>query len=333
MSVVDLYEKAARRRYDKKKTINRRIKGVKYWSEWCEDNGVDIKDPSEDDYYIYVTEIIDEGLTDTTVGSYASSVSMLYQWMEKTPRVDEYDGPNPTANVDIAQFGVNRNTSEYVQILRSDSESEKMALSKERVEKLWQHAGSPSVRNELIIRLLWDTGLRCGELSEVRLANVDVDNKELRIQSAKLNPSQELYNRTVYWTDKTNFVLKQWLRYARDDLYRGDSEYLLVTQQSPQMRPSHISRIVKQAAFRADEEGDYDDQIQEWLYDDANGNSRWLVTGHRLRHSAISYWVNDLEMRLHEARMLAGHEQISSTMRYVTTSWEQVQSSYRSAVE
>ena len=48
-------------------------------------------------------------------------------------------------------------------------------MSRQEVERLWQRDNLPSpiVRNELIIKLLWFTGIRCSELVEIEFDNID----------------------------------------------------------------------------------------------------------------------------------------------------------------
>lgn len=139
------------------------------------------------------------------------------------------------------------------------------------------------------------------------MEDVDWEEQSIQIRDKKTNSY-----RKVWFGEQTRTVLyDEWVELDRETTgkHGSDSEYLFLTTHNPQMRSSHVSRIVKESA---DEAG-----INEVLYQDKNGKDRWKITGHTLRHSMASYHANVLETPIHQIKTMLGHSSIDTTMKYV----------------
>lgn len=62
-------------------------------------------------------------------------------------------------------------------------------------------------RNELIIRMLWDTGVRISELVDINVADIEDAKRECMVRTRKTNRMRQ-----VFWTPETNAVLLQYLQ-------------------------------------------------------------------------------------------------------------------------
>lgn len=330
----DLYEDYSELALDKyankSATQERRRKGVRYYLQWCSENDVDPVSAGEDDIKQYIRYMMGD-MSDTALASRYSSVSMFYEFLVNFGSGDGYSlDENPTADVSIENppFDLQPQSPEYVKVLRREGKENVKALPKERIEQLFGNGGEPEIRNELILRLFWQTGLRADELSRVKVDNIDLRNREIRIRSAKLNPQDHpaLYHRYVYYQSNLDELMETWINHGRPGLspYADDSPYLMLSHQSEQLNPGTLSDVVKEAAHRAG--------IQEPMYEDAKGDTRWLVTAHRIRHSAISYWANELGMNITSIRRMAGHAKLETTKNYITTSWDEVARDYRHSI-
>lgn len=71
------------------------------------------------------------------------------------------------------------------------------------------------MRNLAIIKLLWDTGARNGEILSLDLDDLDLENKKALIKTEKAKTRRPI--REIFWTQETNFALKKWLT-ARERL-------------------------------------------------------------------------------------------------------------------
>lgn len=313
-------------RYNNDRTAKLRKNGVRYFLSWCKTDELDPIEATENDIRRYVDENL-LGISDPTAASHFSSVSMFYEWATVHKPIDD----NPTANISLSSdYDISTKESHYVRVLRRKGKENVKAINKSRVEKLFDHVPSPKLRNELILKIAWYTGLRADEISRIKIDNMNVAERKIRIRSSKISAEDsDLYHRYVFYSDSLDGLLREWMNKGRYEMspYADDSPYLFLTDQSEQMRPSHISRIIKQAAHNAGE--------QEPLYDeDGNGNTRWLITAHRIRHSAISYWANECEeLNLNAIRKMAGHKNLSTTQDYITTGWDDIRENYQSTID
>lgn len=132
------------------------------------------------------------------------------------------------------------------------------------------------------MRLLYQTGVRSVELANIRLADIDFGKRKIRITSAKANAGDENHIRYVYYHENLDYLIRKWVEKQRQSYaLAADSDYLFLTQQKPNMQPSYISWIMKEQAKEAG--------VNEPFTEDANRNTRWLVTAHTLRHSMASH--------------------------------------------
>lgn len=327
----ELHEKycAFLNRSGKSTTLQTRESCLRQWMVHCQEQGVSPKTAEERD----VREFVDRNLhkADTMIASLLSTVSVFYIWACNR----DYCETNPAENVSLDDTDYNHidpQTSQKVKVLqrRGDTDNAVVAIPPEDVQKIFEHPGSPAIRNELVMRLLYQTGVRSVELCNIRLSDIDFGKREIRITSAKANPGDENYIRYVYYHENLDYLMREWVKKQRRS-YKpaADSEYLFLTQQKPQMRPSYISRIVKEQAKEAG--------VNEPIGEDANGNTRWLVTAHTLRHSMASHSANGTHpadpsedgIPVHMLAKVLGHRKLDTTMQYVSTDWDQIGKVFR----
>ena len=329
-------------------TVTTRRREVRYWLAFCESNEIDPLAAETSDVRGYIQNNTD--LADTTVGSYYRSVQSFYSVVENDEAHNQLTLANghPCPNKDTIDlkndYRIYENQSEYkrqhslsskdIDGSRSPS-NDILALLPEQVEKLFENVpGSKQqtrLRNEIVVRLAWYTGCRSDELSRVRVENIDWDNCLINVRSAKLNPEEhpKLIRRDVCFPREFKFQLKRWCERVRHGFCGvadpGEGR-ILVTTHSDEMQPTQINNIIKSAARAAGvqrplrpPDPEPDDDVQEWF-----------VTSHRIRRSAITHWVNDVDsLDLHQVRRLAGHARINQTMQYVEDDDEQLITDYQ----
>jgi integrase/recombinase XerD len=304
--------------------------GTKRWFNWCAENGVGARSVTDDEVVDFIRDT--NHLAEHTRASAFTAILALYSWWIEGSQGLSME-QNPCTDVELGKY-VDRRASKYFRILSREGKKDLKAPSRATIEALFEYASEPGssteLRNETLLRLMWDTAARCDEIRRMREDSIDWEKQSIEIRSSKLKSDQDLYHRRVFFSDTTKRFLRLWCDGGREaySLDYADSEYIFITNQNPQMRSSHISRIVKEAAMRHDEAPETDEDIQLKLYTDAAGNSRWLMTGHRIRHARISYLCNDAEMRLNNIRMMAGHQKLETTMDYITTDWETVRDDF-----
>lgn len=275
---------------------------LRLFSQWY-----DGEDPTEltwEDVEAYLIHLLDEGYQDKTVERRFSSLSSLFSYLDEKKEVVEDD---PTDKVDVSDL-VDGTTmkAEY------ERNSEGVVyITPDEKEDLCEHVPAPQVRNELIVRLLWQTGLREHELRGIRLEDVDREERRIKIHSAKTHE-----NRTVAYQPNLDLFLDQWIGEFRPGYaVAAESEYLFLTPKKQKMAQGSASLMVKKAA--------HDAGIQEAMGEDAAGNTRWRVTAHTLRHShGVQAVKDDVQLRYIQKHM--GHADLSTTEKYLRVTEEDV---------
>lgn len=238
-----------------------------------------------------------------TIDGYRWALSKFYRHMEKRGRIDQ----NPVEEVpwkDISAAG-----SKTRKEIESEDGERIHPLTAEEVQALAENVSNPKVRNELVIRLMAQTGMRAGEVAHLKIEDVYPERREIDIKVTKSEP-----RRVAYQPNLTGLI-DLWLNGGHRDVYSTaeDSPYLFVTRKKERMNNNLINKVVKKAADNAG--------IQKPLYEDAKGYTRWRVTSHALRHTfavkALSPDVGEGSMNLPYLRDVMGHTDIQTTQKYL----------------
>ena len=152
-------------------------------------------------------------------------------------------------------------------------------LKPDQVEAMRDAAydGQNGTRDEAIITLLYDTGLRRSELSQVDRGMLDLDESELRIPASiqKDYPNESSPDPVTFAIDPDNSLRTE--RTLRSYLqHRGDQySALFPSRKSGRMTGKGINDVVKRLAQKA--------EVRPYRFDGRGSPAD--VTAHTLRHS------------------------------------------------
>lgn len=172
----------------------------------------------------------------------------------------------------------------------------KTVLSDEDVEILRDHC--KNIRNRAIVDLLYATGMRVSELTNLNTDDIDFINRECVIFG---KGSKE---RTVYFDAKTKIHLQDYID-SRDD----KDPALFVSSKKPHQRLKigSVEKILREMG--------HDLGIQK-------------VHPHKFRRSMATKAI-DKGMPVEQLQQLLGHTEISTTMQYAMVNQNNVKQSYR----
>jgi integrase len=140
-------------------------------------------------------------------------------------------------------------------------------------------------RNDAIVALLYDTGIRVGELVQVRVSNLQLDDSRLILPADIQKDSNRGSPHTVrielgkYGADSTR-ALRTHLKHRT-----SDSEYVFASRQSETMTTQAVRNLVKKAAVKAD--------VRPHKPDGSRGEPE-DIHPHAFRHS-IAYRIMEVE--------------------------------------
>lgn len=143
-----------------------RHSNTKAWMKWCEESKRDINAVDKADLLIYLDDLM---LTDgkkhahTSIGARIGSISRFYTWANGRKHLEA----NPCEKFEFEQDypQIDPNVSQKYIILRRKSGDEDsnaiLSISQETIRNIVEYASSD--RNELVIRLFQQTGIRASD--------------------------------------------------------------------------------------------------------------------------------------------------------------------------
>ncbi|MCL6002083.1 MAG: tyrosine-type recombinase/integrase [Thermoplasmatales archaeon] len=149
-------------------------------------------------------------------------------------------------------------------------------------------ANCRNLKERLIVKLLVYTGIRVSELCSIRIQDIDINNKTLKIRNGKGDK-----DRLVVFSEKVVSDLRLYFMEMREGKGKGD--FLFPTSKSKRISPVTIERVIRTIVKRS-------------------GIPK-KVTPHTFRHTfATSLLRNGADLRI--IQLLLGHSSISTTQIY-----------------
>lgn len=158
-------------------------------------------------------------------------------------------------------------------------------------------------RNEAIVALAYDTGLRASELVALDDHHLDLDGDPSIYIPADVQKGKAATSATLglgrYGADSSR-TLKRWLRGGK----WKDVDALFPSRQSDRMSTRSLRRAVKQVAEAAD--------VRPQRDDGATGDPS-DVTPHTLRHSVAYRIIQERDGRLEDVQLRLRHDHLQTT--------------------
>jgi integrase/recombinase XerD len=186
----------------------------------------------------------------------------------------------------------------------------KAYLDPERVEKLI--AVAPHIRDKLLVRIPWRTGIRVSELIRLRIQDIDFENRAITIivQKQRKKDGKVIERRRVVPIDQgTLDMIKEYLEWRKQAPYDGELLFPFTRQ-----RVNQIYLVLGKKAG-----------IKE-VGDPAISQRRHLHP-HHIRHS---FAVRSIKkgMSILDLQRILGHQSINTTMAYLQFSVEDLHKGY-----
>lgn len=228
----------------------------------------------------WLAELDERYANASSVGKAEASLVAAYRELNKlieAGRVDAegWDYETPAERADYSP----KDSSTY----RSRETREDLEyLKPKKVAKLAESA--ERLRDELIIRLLFQTGIRVTELCNIRLSDVDRGERSVNIRGKGRK------NRAVYYQPSLDLLMDVWITERRPAVYYADeSEYLFPTSHSENITRQTVEDVVRKAGEEAG--------LQQVYGTNSQGHELHTITPHVLRHSfAMAALNNDWDV-------------------------------------
>lgn len=236
----------------------------------------------------WIISLVDSGISNRTVNRKVSSLKTYYKFLLKTSQITE----NPLSKHKALK------TTKKVQIPFSEVEIDTV------LDSLEDATDFEAVRNKLIVELFYSTGIRRAELIGLRLSNVSVAQKTIKVLGKRNKERIIPLVPSVVRTIETYIGLRSELNEI------VDSEYLFVSLKGVKIYETLVYRIINTYFSKASE------KIKR--------------SPHILRHSFATHLLNE-GADINSVKELLGHSSLASTQVYTNNSISKLKEVHRNA--
>lgn len=271
-----------------KLTINGYEKDLKLFLEYLlEQNIKNYKSVSYQDIRLYISYLHSLNYNNKTISRHISSIRSFFKYLKN----NNYITTNPC--ILISNPKLEHKLPKY--------------LNFEDTEKLlnaFDNNNYIGLRNNLIMEILYSTGIRVSELVKIRLSDISISSRSIRIYG---KGSKE---RIVYFGSRLIDLLNKYLNESYNKLNVNNLDYLIVSNKGFQINDRFVRKIIDDAAKIA--------------------GIKLKISPHVLRHTFATHMLMD-GADLRSVQELLGHENLSTTQVYTHLTNEKIRNVYLNA--
>ena len=234
----------------------------------------------------WIVNMINENVSNRTVNRKISSLKSFYKFLVKTKQIKE----SPLLKHQALKV------SKRVQVPFSEKEINEV------IDNLNEFDDFESVRNKLIVELLYSTGMRRAELMEIKQSSINFTNSTLKVLGKR---NKERY---IPLLNSVQQTLRTYLDLRKE--IKSDNENLLITTKGNKIYPTLVYRIIN----------DYFSAV----------SSKVKKSPHVIRHSFATHLLNE-GADLNSVKELLGHSSLASTQIYTHSSLNELKKVYNQA--
>lgn len=265
----------------------RDIEGFQYFLDHNHDSTT-IADVGYSEIRQWIVELVDNGISNRTINRKVSSLNTYYKFLLKTEDLEA----NPLKQHKALKVG------KKVQLPFSELELKTV------LENSIEIIDFESARNHLIIELFYATGIRRIELVNLKLADIDRSNNQIKVLGKR---NKERYIPLIASLSKS---LDRYLEYRKVVLAIEDKEFLFLTKNGLKIYEKLVYRIINKYFSEA--------------------STKAKCSPHVLRHSFATHLLNQ-GADLNTVKELLGHSSLASTQVYTHSSMAELKKAHAMA--
>jgi integrase/recombinase XerD len=309
-------------------TVSEYTRHARDYIQWVESHGIPLFGVKPSEVKDHLGETLEQGYAPGYLKIRRAAIRSLYDeayHIAESRTTDGLEGVDPE-DIEGNPADPERMTMDFSDLDKGSKQSQAakedyVAVDAGDVRDMLENVPPSHAKGEdhrLLLKLLFYTGLRKSEVVRIKLSDFDDPDTFRGERSINIRAIKTDSNRTVYYPPEVVSDLDSWVNGVGRELILGsrESEYLFP---SPDMAPDdddehishqHVNWVVKESAKGAG--------IQEPMYTDMNGNTRWKVTAHSLRHGFAESCIEE-GMDLRTLAELMGHFKKDGTPAIETT--------------
>ena len=234
----------------------------------------------------WIVFLVASDISNRTVNRKVSSLNAFYKFLQKTKQIKE----NPLAKHKALKV------SKRVQVPFSEKEIACV------IDQLNGGTDFRSIRNKVIVELLYSTGMRRNELIQLKVEDIDISNKTVKVLGKRNK------ERFIPLLNSMSESLQKYIL-IREQKY-SSSEQLFITEKENKLYPTLVYRI-----------------INEYF---STVSTKVKKSPHVLRHSFATHLLNE-GADLNSVKELLGHASLASTQVYTHSGLNKLKEVYNHA--
>ena len=264
-----------------KNTVSSYMSDLLQLSKWLKKQNKDLNNCTESDLNSFLASKIDQGNSTTSVNRALSSIKGFYNWLV----YNNYLSVNPSELLESPKIG--RKLPVHI----SEEDVEKIL----NAPKLSINKG---VRDKTILELLYATGLRISELTNLKLNQIDLTRGIVRVMG-KGNKERIIPIGETALTWLNNFINN----YRQDFILNKNNNYIFLNRKGDQLSRKFCWSLITS----------YSKKVLPSK----------KISPHSLRHAFATHLLNN-GADLRSVQMLLGHSSLSTTQIYTHVAKERL---------
>ena len=270
------------------KTTDGYLRDLDLFLEYLNENNIKkYKEISYQDIRLYINYLYDLNYNNKTICRHISSLRSFFKYLKVNNIIDE----NPCTL--ISNPKLDKKLPKYL----SFDDTEKLLNA-------FDNNNFIGLRNSTILELLYSTGIRVSEVTNIKYKDISLSNKTIVI-IGKGNKE-----RIVYFGTKFEKLLVLYLKNSYPKLNVNNSEYLFLSKTGKKINDREIRTIIDNATKIA--------------------GLNMKISPHVLRHTFATHMLNE-GADLRTVQELLGHENLSTTQIYTHLTNEKIRKEYLKA--
>ncbi|APY07686.1 integrase [Winogradskyella sp. J14-2] len=287
MSIQAFSEYLALEKNYSKHTVLAYIRDLEIFQEFLNENhdSEPIEKVDYSEIRQWIVELVSSGVSNRTINRKVSSLNSYYKFLQKTQQIET----NPLRKHKALKVG------KRVQLPFSEQEL------KQVLENSIEVVDFESARDKLIIELLYTTGIRRIELVNLKMADVDISKKQIKVLGKR---NKERYIPLLNSLIKS---IDTYTSYRNSLSIIPDKENLFLTKKGVKIYEMLVYRIINKYFSLA--------------------SSKAKCSPHVLRHSFATHLLNK-GADLNAVKELLGHTSLAATQVYTHNSISELKKVY-----
>lgn len=266
-----------------KKTVASYEYDLKDYALFLEKNNLTIKDDNDKTLKLYLNYVYDKKISNKSISRHLSSLRTYYDFLKKENIVTENifkNVKNPKIEKTIPNF-----------------------ISHDKLNEIFTSFNDSNldIRNRLVIELLYATGLRVGELVNIKIKDIDFGAQSIKVLG---KGSKERY---VFYNNTTKEVLKKYL-VVRKKLQKKENDYLLLNDKGTPIKEASVRKIIQTTLMKC--------------------GIKSKITPHTFRHTFATDLLNQ-GLDLVNVKELLGHASLNTTSIYTHITNDRIKEVYQ----